>query len=114
MEILPQLIVIIICIADLLCGAHLHNRLKVGRHKAWFGLVALTIESNLLLWGDFFDQMNPPQITYVVIRFSYLCVICYQHGTPRKGRYNIGFNILSAVVTLGILAWGGFFHYIIK
>ena len=55
-----------------------------------------------------------PQIIYLSIIFVNLLLIANQHGKERKGKHNIWISLISAVLTILLLLWGGFFNIFIK
>jgi len=53
--------------------------------------------------------MKTPQIIYLALSALEIACAGYLHGKPKTGEYNIGITLLNTMLTLGLLAWGGFF-----
>ena len=53
--------------------------------------------------------MKVPQILIIVFFTMGLTIHLIKHGEER-GKYNVWTYLLSAVIEIGILIWGGFFN----
>ena len=51
---IPQILIIILYGASLLCDANMHGKPKEGEHNFWVGLIGITLQTGLLWWGGFF------------------------------------------------------------
>ena len=52
--------------------------------------------------------MKAPQIIFIVLVGLELLMHANKHGQPREN-YNILIALFNAVITVGLLWWGGFF-----
>ena len=50
-----------------------------------------------------------PQIIYIVLMGISLGVALIKHGEPREHNYHFGLSLLGALISVGLLYWGGFF-----
>ena len=55
-----------------------------------------------------------PQIIYFILVLISWMTISYLHGKPKEGNYNIFVTILSTLINMGLLFWGGFFDCFFK
>ena len=53
--------------------------------------------------------MHAPQIILISLIGVSLLLESYLHGKPRSGNYNIFEKIISYMIEIGLLCWGGFF-----
>ena len=52
--------------------------------------------------------MGAPQWIFLILVVLSWLATAFKHGEP-KYNYNIGWESLNVIVTLGLLYWGGFF-----
>jgi hypothetical protein len=50
-----------------------------------------------------------PQIIYLVLIAITFVLYVILDGRPRTGKYSLGAWLVEALLTLGLLYWGGFF-----
>lgn len=53
--------------------------------------------------------MGIPQIIYVVLLAMSLGINWVNHDKQKTGFYNFGETLISVIIILGLLYWGGFF-----
>jgi len=53
--------------------------------------------------------MKAPQIIWIVLVGIILFWTAYKHGQPKEGKYNFWEQIVSTILTVALLYWGGFF-----
>lgn len=53
--------------------------------------------------------MNAPQVIFLVLLGIELLYTAHMHGKPKEERYNFFVTFVGALITFGLLAWGGFF-----
>jgi hypothetical protein len=53
--------------------------------------------------------MRAPQIIMIVLFSASLLLTTKDHGKPRTGNNNFWVSLISVVIQVGILWWGGFF-----
>jgi len=54
--------------------------------------------------------MKTPQIIVLVIVFINLLLMANQHGKKKDGEHNFWVSLISQILTLALLYWGGFFN----
>lgn len=52
--------------------------------------------------------MHAPQIIYIILTFIGLGYSIAKHGQPRDN-HDFGVDLISTIIVLGLLYWGGFF-----
>lgn len=58
MEKLPQILMIALTLFSLLMGANKHGKIpKSEPYSFWTSLIAVAIQSALLIWGGFFNNL---------------------------------------------------------
>jgi len=55
-----------------------------------------------------------PQIIFLMILFLRGGISIERHGRERTGKYNFFIDLVSGLVMLSLLFWGGFFDVFIK
>lgn len=50
-----------------------------------------------------------PQILFLAITFLGTGIYLAKHGEPKQGTYNFYIAVLSDIIILTLLCWGGFF-----
>lgn len=53
--------------------------------------------------------MGIPQIIIIVLYAMNLGINLVKHGEPLEGKHNVIVTLVSTIVIMGILKWGGFF-----
>jgi hypothetical protein len=53
--------------------------------------------------------MSAPALIYLVLIAHSLGIGMEKHGKPRTGNHSFGWQFISAVISCGLLYWGGFF-----
>jgi len=55
-----------------------------------------------------------PQIIYIIIAITGLCLVAYRHGKPREENWNFWVELIAILIQAGIMFWGGFFDVFFK
>jgi hypothetical protein len=50
-----------------------------------------------------------PQIIYLILWLLGAGIAMAKHGEPKTGKYDFWTTLLSSILALGLLYWGGFF-----
>lgn len=54
-------------------------------------------------------DLGAPQIIFLVFYAINLFGSAYLHGKPQTGKHNFFVTLVSTIIGIAILAWGGFF-----
>jgi len=53
----PQIIYIVLIMANLVLSGHRHGKDKKGTHNIWVDLISLGLMTGLYYWGGFFNPL---------------------------------------------------------
>jgi len=53
----PQIIYILLILANLMLISNRHGKEKTGKHNLWIDLVSLALMVGLIYWGGFFNPL---------------------------------------------------------
>lgn len=53
--------------------------------------------------------LQAPQLTYFAIILLSLGIAIKEHGTPKEGNNNVFTALISTLIQMAIMYWGGFF-----
>lgn len=53
--------------------------------------------------------MGWPQVVYIGLMALSIGITLALHGQPRTGKHNVGYAVIGAAISLGVVYWGGFF-----
>lgn len=99
--------VIYLCLTSFGFGGVVLKHGQEKEHNSFDLLLSTVITAWLLINGNFFDQIQAPQIVFLAIWTFFMGLRFAQ----KKSYYNVGFSALMLIIQIGLFYWADMFKF---